>query len=265
MFLSALFKLRGLCLATVIMSAFCSIQFAHAQTKPEVLTYQKIISLVKAGLDKSIILTTISTAEGQFDLSTTGLINLKAQKVPNERIAAMQEKQTQPKRQALAPNDTRPNTPVAGKTLKVELINQLYALNNAGNKIELLDKGTANMGFKASLLGTSAQYEIEGMKAVYRKAANDNLQFVVNTGGSAPEFVLYKAKIQKSKRIAVSPTARPTGTKLGNNTIACNMISAGEGAFKLVPSVKLGKGEYFFSAKPIGSANSIDAYSFGID
>ncbi|WAC12403.1 hypothetical protein [Dyadobacter pollutisoli] len=229
------------------------------------LTNQKIISLVKAGLDKSIILTTINTAEGQFDLSTSGLISLKAQKVPDELIAAMQEKQTQPKRQTLAPNDTRPNTPVAGKTPKVGLINQLYVVNSAGNKIEPLDKGIANMGFKASPFGTTAQYEIEGMKAVYRKAANDSLQFVVNTGGSAPEFVLHKAKIHKSKRIAGNLTARPTGAKSGNNTIACNMISAGEGVFKLVPSVKLGKGEYFFAAKLIGSANSIDAYSFGID
>lgn len=251
-----------LAFATVLV---CLSPDIYGQHKPEVLTNQKIISLVKAGLDKSIILTTINTAEGQFDLSTTGLINLKTQKVPDEVIAAMQEKQTPPKRQASTPNDTKPNIPASGKTPKVELINQLYTLNSAGNKIEPLDKGTANMGFKASLIGTTAQYEIEGMKAVCRKAAGDSLLFVVNTGGSAPEFVLYKAKIQKSKRVAVSMIARPTGAKSGNNTISCNMISTGGGVFKLVPSIKLEKGEYFFAAKPVGSANSIDAYAFGID
>jgi hypothetical protein len=253
--------------ASLIVTLFVSAltHISYGQSKPEILTNQTVVSLVKAGLDKSIIITTINNADGKFDVSTQGLLNLKKLGVPNEVIMVMVEKESAPvqtSHQIAAQSNGRAR-------LKVELINHPYALNAAGNTVSALEKNTANIATRMKALGyggVTSQYEISGIKAAIRKPASDSLTFVVNTGGGAPEFVLYKTKVTKDKWVAASLKVGPTsGAKSGNNTISFNVFPESNGVFKLVPLQKLEPGEYFFAGKPVVSANSIDVYSFGID
>ena len=65
---------------------------ASAQNKTELLTNQSVIALSKAGLDKSLIITTINNTDSKFDVSATTLIALKKQGLSNEIISAMVEK-----------------------------------------------------------------------------------------------------------------------------------------------------------------------------
>jgi hypothetical protein len=68
-----------------------------AQTlAPEILTNAKIISMVKGGLPKAVILKSIETKTGNFDTSTDGLLALKKQGVTDEIITAIMGKATKP-------------------------------------------------------------------------------------------------------------------------------------------------------------------------
>lgn len=237
----------------------------YGQSKSEILTNQTVVSLVKAGLDKSIIITTINNADGKFDVSTQGLLNLKKLGVPNEVIAVMVDKGSAPvhtSHQGAVQTNGRPR-------LKIELINHPYVLNAGDNTVSALEKNTANIATRMKALGyggVTSQYEISGIKAAIRKPTSDSITFVVNTGGATPEFVLYKTKVTKDKRVAASLKVGPTsGAKSGNNTISFNVLPESNGVFKLVPSQKLEPGEYFFAGKPVASANSIDVYAFGVD
>ncbi|HEV7378558.1 MAG TPA: hypothetical protein VGN64_02115 [Dyadobacter sp.] len=259
----------------IIIAAFAGILLttqSFGQTNPEVLTNQSIIALSKAGLDKSVIITTINNAENKFDVSSTMLINLKKQGVANEVISAMVENarpaastKTAAKEKATS---LKPN-PEKMLAAKIELINHPYLLIAASKDVKPLEKNIANTATKLKAFGyggATAQYEIAGVSAGIRTQSADSLGFLVNTGAGAPEFVLFKTKIEKGKRTAAHFSAKPTGgAKSGNNTISCNIFPAGNGVYKLVPSQKLEKGEYFFAGKPNGSANSIDVYAFAVD
>lgn len=258
--------------ATATLASVLLATPGFTQSTPELLTNQTIISLTKAGLDKSVIITTINNGENKFNVSSAMLINLKKQGVANEVISAMVEnaaKSGSPK--ALSAEKATGAKPVKEKQIaaKVELINHPY-LYVAGNKeLKALEKNIANTATKLKAFGyggATAQYEISGTSAGVRSQATDSVSFLVNTGAGAPEFVLFKTKIEKGKRTAAHFSAKPTGgAKSGNNTISCNILPAGNGVYKLVPSQKLEKGEYFFAGKPNGSANAIDVYAFAVD
>lgn len=58
-------------------------------SQDEPITNQDVISLTKAGLDKSIIISKINSSKTKFDLSTDALIQLKQAGVADEVVAAM--------------------------------------------------------------------------------------------------------------------------------------------------------------------------------
>jgi len=266
--MSALVKTLSSAVITGLL--FCS--QILAQNKPEVLTNQTVISLTKAGLDKSVILSTINNSENKFDVSSAMLINLKKQGVANEVISAMVENAGG--NRAVSTEKVQPAPSKSKKdkinVARIELINHPYLQTSATGEVKALEKNTANSRTKVKGFGyggSTAQYEITGVSAGVRTLATDSVVFLVNTGGAAPEFVLFKTKIEKGKRTAAHFSAKPIGgAKSGNNTISCNILPAGSaGIFKILPSQILEKGEYFFAGKPNGSANSLDVYAFAVD
>ncbi len=82
---------------------------AFSQT--EVLTNAQIIQLVKAGLGKDLIVNKIKTAEGNYDISVNGLVELKQGGVDDVIVAVIMEKAAR-QRPAEKPAVT-PTTPVA--------------------------------------------------------------------------------------------------------------------------------------------------------
>ena len=57
----------------------------------EVLTNEAIVTMVKGGLGKALIIDKIKISQGEYDLSTTGLLRLKAEGVSETIIKAMIE------------------------------------------------------------------------------------------------------------------------------------------------------------------------------
>ena len=55
----------------------------------EVLTNDAIVSMVKAGLGEELILSKIKTSTGQYDVTTNGLLKLKAEGVSDKILQAM--------------------------------------------------------------------------------------------------------------------------------------------------------------------------------
>jgi len=70
----------------------------------EVLTNEAIVTMVKGGLGKALIIDKIKISQGEYDLSTTGLLRLKAEGVSETIIKAMVES-------AASATPSRPQTP----------------------------------------------------------------------------------------------------------------------------------------------------------
>ncbi|MBP2670239.1 MAG: hypothetical protein H6Q85_305, partial [candidate division NC10 bacterium] len=62
----------------------------------EVLTNDAVVSMVKGGFGDAIILDKIKTSQGQFDLSTPGLVRLKESGVSDAVIKGMMEASAPP-------------------------------------------------------------------------------------------------------------------------------------------------------------------------
>jgi hypothetical protein len=80
---------RRLKLAALMFSsaAFCSISLAQQAQKP--LTNKDVVTMVKGGLDESVIVTEIQTHPGKYDTSSTALLALKKAGVTKNEVDAM--------------------------------------------------------------------------------------------------------------------------------------------------------------------------------
>ena len=111
-------------------------------------------------------------------------------------------------------------------------------------------------------------YQIPEEKSTIRLAAADSLSFLINTFGSGvPELVLYHAKSENGKRAVVGTQIKSMGggASAGQDNLNFNVLSVGNGIFRLVPAKKLPPGEYFFSNKSVSNGSTVDAYAFGVD
>lgn len=238
-----------------------------AQTKPEVLTNASVSAMVKAGLENSVIITTIENGMAKFDVTSKGLIELKKQNIPDDIISVMVDKMAV----ASASSGAKPaaaKTTVS--TAKVTLVNHPYV--QAGKEAPVaLEKATANMKQKMKGMGfggASIQYELAGPASALRQKQGEEVSFLVNTAETAlPEYILYKVQVKAGKRIAVSmDVVTGGGMKSTNNTISYDTTPVRKGLFKLTPSAKLEKGEYFFAVPPnAASATTMTVFAFGVD
>lgn len=240
-----------------------------ATTSAEVLTNASVIDLSKAGLDKDVIISKIEASQTSFDLSTNGLIALKKEKLDNDIIKAMLNKTN-----AGSSEQVRPVKPQPGSHLPaLEMVNQVYSYNRASNGAVPLEKSQATMKTKMKAFGyggANVLYVIDGDVSPVRVVQADTANFIINTGGAAPDLTLYKLTTNKKTRETITQKADGmfsgnNAASSGGNTLNYNVTMLKTGIYQLTPAKKLDKGEYFFAAKPTVSASSIDVYAFGID
>ncbi|MEJ7679171.1 MAG: hypothetical protein WKG06_15220 [Segetibacter sp.] len=240
----------------------------YAQTKAEVLTNKSVIELYKAGLGNETVISKISSSNCKFDLTTTGLIALKKQGLPNDIINVMVNKtdsKTASATVAKSPGILR-NT--EKKNINIELINYIHTYYN--DTIKPLEKSLAASESKRKMMGYGGSLlllEIEGTTSPVKLSQTNAEDFIVNTGGNnPPDFVLYKLKVAKGKRQAVVGKLTISGPKSGENLISVEITKGNDGLYYLKPGQKLDKGEYFFANKPNlnTSTSSIDVYAFCI-
>ncbi len=249
---------------------------ANAQTKPEVLTNKNVIDLYKAGLSNNLIISKIENSNAKFDVSTTGLIALKKESVPEDIIQAMVDKGS-PDASVKTPSVTsksieQQTTVIKNDVPEPEIINTVY-LYDKSQKLTALEKSNATMHSHTKALGyggAETVFEIEGEKSPVRIDPKNAQTFIINTGGGAADaFVLYKVDIKKGKRQVVAASFSTMGSMKGSKgIISVDVKLLKTNVFQLLPSTTLDKGEYFFANKSAGSALSstnIDVYAFGIE
>nr|WP_121271676.1 hypothetical protein [Pedobacter schmidteae] len=227
---------------------------SSVQAQTETLTNKTVTDLIKAGLEKSVIITTINNAPARFDVSANGLIALKNAKVPNEIITAMVEKSS-----GVSTGTSGASSSGKGKP---SILNHPHFGNQP------LEKVTAQISTKIRGLGyggTDVQYQLDGEAAKVRvPAGSPEVSFTINTGnGTVPSLTLYKAEVKKGSRIAITAKGRLTGMKASKNMISCNSSDLGNGVIKLSPAVKLEKGEYVFIN--VSLTGAADTYAFGVE
>lgn len=247
-----------------LFTVFCAVALSPAlvQAQTETLTNKSISDLVSAGLDKSIIITTIKNAAADFDLSANGLIALKNAKVDDDIIAAMVAK-------ANGGGTGSETAHASAPTDYPEMVNHPYfngrPLDKVIGKVTVVTKA---LGYA----GGDQRYEVKGDKATIRVNSGEDVIFFINTGGAPlPELTLHKAEIKKGGRIVVLAKSRPFNLKgptfdSGGKPLSFGATPLGNGVYKLVPTEGLEAGEYFFIPKDVNESRFDDySFAFGID
>lgn len=246
---------------------FLTTTHCQAQTpKAEILTNKNIVEITKAGLGNNIILSKINSSTCKFDVSTTALINLKKQGVPEPVIRAMIGKTN-----GNATVD-QPAPPVQqAKASNLPVISQLnYVHYNDNGKAIPLEKPMSKINNKKIGLGgfggSEMRLEIDGATSAVKIAQAMVESFVINTGGNLPDIVLFKLKGDKSKRYAVVGKLTPTGPKSGDDMLPIEFTKLSDGMYGIKTGNKLDKGEYYFTSKPSInlSTSASDVYAFAI-
>jgi hypothetical protein len=238
-------------------------------TNSDILTDASIINLHKAGLDDDVIIAKVETSKTNFDLSTDKLIELKNAGISSAVIKALIDKGKSGGASIAAETAPR-REPMAASSAALENLNTPYYYNKQQNRYMATEKIVASVKVKHKMLGyggTSFLYEADGNRSPIRVTPQDDLSFMINTGGNPlPEFVLYKLKADGDKRDATSMEVKLFGgTKTPENVITYNTSVVKSGVYKITVSQRLAPGEYFFAGRPVTSGTSIDVFAFGVD
>jgi len=167
----------------------------------------------------------------------------------------------------------------AAQTPTPNVISQPQYYDKGHSALVKLDKCVAKYGTHTKgmgLGGYSITYDLNGDKATTRLQIPENGSFVVlmadGTGDPTAWFSLFKAEIKKGKRSAAYVQGK-TGMvsakqEAGNGIIPFEVKSLGKNLYEIIPSAKLGTGEYLFINKGTMSnygGQGADAFAFGID
>jgi len=273
---------------------------ASAQNKTELLTNQSVMALSKAGLDKSLIITTINNTESKFDVSATTLIALKKQGLSNEIISAMVEKSANKKtivtsqqttsHAAAALSSLEPGIYYAeSATKQVQLEPSVFTSSKTGSGIgAALSYGIAKVKSKAVLSGPTANLKFPQSAAnsfyfIFPKNGGGNIgnegnqNLWISSATSPNEFVLIKFKsINTSKQKAREVVTGSYGTYSGfsngipdDNKVAFRSEKLSSGLYRIYFESPLAPGEYAFlhaggSASSAGGAPAQKAFDFSI-
>lgn len=245
---------------------------ASAQTSADVMTNQNVVDMIKAGFSKELIILKIEATNCKFNTSMQALMDMKKQRVPEEVITAMLNKN------GLAKADTKPSSTADKKTAtepappQLDILNFIHVWNKHTNARSPLERTTAQMKTRSKVLGYGGMnmvFEVPGEKSTIR--IKDTLPFfIVNTGGATPDgFVLYKLVSKKKYRQAISANYNPINGMTGSEGVfSVNIRSLKNGMYELTPAKPLAKGEYFFALKSASNAlttSNAEVYAFGVD
>lgn len=262
----------------------------------ETLTNQSVISLVKAGLDKSTILATVNNAGGKYDVSTTAIINLKKQGVHSDIINAMIAKSAN---KGSAPGTADANRSAfdkldpgiyyadAGEKF-TQLEPTIFTSAKTGNGVaSALSYGLAKVKSKAVLSGSNANIQFPSGNNVFYfifpKTNTGNIGNEGNNNGwissatSPNEFILIKFKSintsrSKSREVVTGSFGSYSGFSSGipdDNKLAFRFEKISAGVYKVFFDAPLATNEYAFlhaggSATAIGTAPTQKAFDFSI-
>jgi hypothetical protein len=294
-------------LAALIMSSPASgsgLAQAIAQKPPTVtaMTNQDVVDLVKGGFGEDLIVAQVQAAKiKQFDVSTRGLIALKAAGV-SERILTVMLGSPDPGKKAAAVVETPrpavaptqqvsvvapPTTALSGREAGIYLeedADRLVQLEPAvfsggktgGALMSALTYGIAKVKWKAVVRSPHANQRVYTAAPVfhfYFERAGAGLSNASQMlGATSPnEFVLVRMTVSKTERQLIIGEAGSFGASSGTrseDTIALKIEKLQSGVYKVTPAQLLTEGEYCFfyaaGASSFMAAGTGKLFDFGV-
>jgi hypothetical protein len=241
---------------------------ATSLTAQEVLTNDSLVSLKKAGLSDSIIISKIRSSQTKFDVSTKGLIGLKNAGLSDQVIEAVVNAgsaTTAPAAPAAAPAAPAAATaPAASKETIVYLV--------GGKSVELVP-ANASMEFSSGFFDSKSELVLRGRKAQYRIADKKPVFYSTWSANDAPLVRLKPGSDHDDRNLKISSGSfAPFGgsVKYGVRSEDRVDMEASEkdarGLYKLTPKEPLKPGEYgFVLTYGMAAGASGRVYDFGVD
>ena len=250
----------------VLAVAALSLFSATSLTAQEVLTNESLVSLKKAGLSDSIIISKIRSSQTKFDVSTKGIIGLKNAGLSDQVIEAAVNAGSA----TTAPAAAAPAAPAGAATPAVarESIDQLIG----GKSVELVP-ANASLEFSSGFFDSKSELVLRGRKAQYRIADKKPVFYSTWSPNDAPLVRLKPGSDHDDRNLKISSGSfAPFGgsVKYGVRSEDKVDMEAAEkdarGLYKLTPKEPLPPGEYGFVLNyGMAAGASGRVYDFGVD
>jgi hypothetical protein len=284
-------KKKCVCLAVVLYAGVWMVAFGQdGSATAEILTNDKVITMVKAGLPASIIVSKIHTSKSNFNTNTDELIRLQQSQVPTDIINAMvaASSHTSAASSTTGAGDVLkadPNDPTSaheagiylydekdGKRTMTQLEPTISKQSKTGGMFtSALTYGIAKIKFKAVLAGPSASLQMSNPRPVfyfYFEEKNSGLSRTNYLATSPNEFSLVKVDVKKNGREVIVSQGNVFGAESGT----LDKYARGFGYEKVAPGVykvfvkeDLTEGEYgFYFGGGEAGASSAKIFDFGI-
>lgn len=294
--------------AILVVTALCGVPAAARRQQPgvkpggEVLTNENVVSMTRAGLNASIIVSKIRASKTSFDTSTDELIRLKREKVADQVIDAMVQASSGAAAEAsrVGAGDvtkTDPNDPLApheagiylmqeagGQRSMLQLEPSVYTQAKSGGMWKsAMTYGIAKVKSKAVLSNSDARLQVNTPQPVfyfYFEVKNSGLSNSGNTWTGAStspnEFVLVQMEEKKNSRELTVGQFNAFGAQSGTldkYARAFDYEKVAPGVYKVTPRLPLTDGEYGFfygGSAPIatygyfGAAGGPKVFDFGV-
>jgi len=281
-----------LMLVSLMLSGSLTVLSAQSGTggTDEVLTNEKVITLVQAGLSPTIIVSKIRSSKTNFNTSTDELIRLKQAHIPDEIVAAMFDAASHASSvgSSVGAGDVSkadPNDPTAAHEAGI----YLYQETNGQRKMTQLEPsiskqtktggmftsamtaGLTKIKFKAALAGQNAPMQIAERRPVfyfYFEVKNAGLSSNNYYATSPNEFVLVNLDQKANTREVTVSQANAFGAQSGTMDKAARGMKIeklGPGVYKVTPQDDLAVGEYaFYNGGGAGPSGGAKLFDFGI-
>ena len=246
------------------------------QTRPDVLTNKSIVEMVAAKLPEDVIIAKIQGSSTNFDVSTTGLVDLNNNGVPSNVVKAMlaPKSSSEPTTVPPPPKLSDANDPSAQHDAGI----YMYVKKSDRKELIQLEPTVYSQGKSGGMFQSAMTYGIAKIKwkAVVRSAhsnvkttdPNGTFYFYFEERGaglsysgfgtSTPnEFTLLKFEVKKDTRETEVMSANAFGSQSGTqekSTIQFTFQKLRPGVYKVTPSAPLKPGEYCFLSASAGGA-----------
>jgi len=281
---TALFLAATICISHLVVFA------QNGTSSNEILTNDKVVTMVKAGLPASIITNKIRASKSNFNTNTDELIRLQQAHVPTEIINAMVESTSSASvgKSTLGAGDaskTDPNDPLAtheagiylyqekdGQKMMIQLEPSTSKQMKSGGMFSAaLTYGIAKVKTKAALAGSTASFQIDKPRPVfyfYFEVKNGGLSSNSYYATNPNEFVLVRFDVKSNTREVVVMQANVFGAQSGTMdkaSVAFDYEKLSSGVYKVTPKGDLTDGEYgFYNGGGVGPSGGAKIFDFGV-
>ena len=274
----------------LMLFTICFAANTQVFAQDETMTNAEVISLVKAGLSKQIIINKIRTSKSNFDLSTDALIKLKTAKVDDDIVTAMLEAKSgktmtnTPTGNGTGTSNSDPNDPLSphnvgiyvyteqnGQRKMSEMEPNVVTQTRAGGMFgSAMTYGIMKVKVKAKVPGTTANMQISETRPVfyfYLNEKDNSMRAVKAFPANINQFQLVKFHVKDKGREVTVGKVNAFGGKYGISDeylVEFSFEKIADGIFKVTPKAPLANGEYGFYLIGTGEGTGATFFDFGV-